>query len=81
MRKFWMLNGLLLTLPATAQASTSDWFWPGFSLMIALSIVTAIIITQRFKQLESTGMKVLTFGLFFWVVMFAQAIIYAVFLH
>ena len=81
MRKHLSLLVILAVLPLPVMASANEWFLPGITLMTVISVIFATVITQRFESLESTGIKVLTFGLFFWVLMFAQAIIYALFLH
>lgn len=72
---------LTLSTPALAKSTTQDWFLPAMLAMVVISIIGGILITRQFKALESKGMQVLVFGLFFWVVMFAQGIIYALFLH
>lgn len=66
----------LLVFSAFAHASSGRIPWHLYLIgMGIISTVIAIIITSRKKNLENTGIRILVWGVYFWIVTFIQLIL------
>jgi branched-subunit amino acid transport protein AzlD len=74
--KRWLTLCLLLVLPSAALAAEPlDWKTHGISALV-IAVVVSLALVWRNKSLTSSTAKILMFGLYFWVTVFAEAILY-----
>jgi hypothetical protein len=75
--KHWLMFCLLLSVPSLALAAAEplDWKIHGVTALV-IAIVLSIFFIKRNKELSSTTAKLMAFGVYFWVIIFAEAILY-----
>lgn len=69
----YLIITLLLAYSPMALASSNKIQWHLYLIGIAvISSLIAFVITKRKENLENTGIKILVWGVYFWIVTFLQ---------
>lgn len=77
---FLLSTALLLTFSTSAQAADRGvhWLIP-FSGAVLVSVVVAVLLVKRVSMLDSRPTRIIGFGVFFWLTLFLQLTLYAVY--
>lgn len=67
---------LVILMPSMAFAAEPlDWKTHGMAALV-IAVVLSLFFIKRNKELSSTTAKMMAFGVYFWVIVFAEAILY-----
>ncbi len=70
---FYKITIVLLAYSPIAHAANNKIQWHLYLIGIAvISSLIAFVITKRKQNLENTGIKILVWGVYFWIVTFIQ---------
>lgn len=77
---FIMLGVLLYALPSTVWAKQEPLDWKTHGLVaLLIATVASVVIVIRNKALDTVTAKIMIFGIYFWVIIFFQAILYGLY--
>ncbi len=67
---------LIMIMPSLAFAAEPlDWKTHGVAALI-IAVIASLILIKKNKELSSITAKIMAFGVYFWVIVFAEAILY-----
>lgn len=70
----------LLILPQWAWAKQEPLDWKTHGLIaLTIAVVISVFLVMRNQRLDSKTAKIMVFGIYFWLIIFAQAILYGVY--
>lgn len=75
-----MVALFLLFLPSTVWAKQEPLDWKTHGLIaLVIAITVSVVIVMRNKALDSKTAKIMVFGIYFWVFIFLQAVLYGLY--
>lgn len=77
--KLWVVGLMLWGLPSMAfSVEQLDWKTHGL-VALSIAVLVSIGLIWRNKELNSVTARIMAFGVYFWVLVFFQAILYGLY--